>query len=764
MYLPQLEEENSTRRIISTFGGYNHNTVIAENEFYEMTNMTSDHYPALAVREKRGIVTRISSGSLPYLLWHDGMITLGRITTGLRVTLYTEDGTSRFHDFALEADDVARLTGDCLHPVIMGNYLVIVPTGAFTRKEDPPSAMYLNLGELRDVPDQSQRTDHGYVEQKNRCTFAAKQARYAVNLYLCDREGEPLNIMADGGVEPTNAVAREGYWLYRHDGKPYLREYNAEKGIWEKSEAETFIGIYVTRYDGDDYVATDELGAFAAGDSVEITGGVKWDSIDWDQHFEYAQTDNYGSYLFQSRAEGEENKMLSAEAASKCYADIAGKHVITGVARKALGDKSTHNVIIVPGIMGYPEMDWMNYDGTIPSTVWVGTMVWESVTETVKGEDGTDKTVTRDVKHKITVNVVTNKNYDVIEDLALVMRQPVLDHVVAFENRLWGCRYGKNADGETVNEIYATKLGDFSRWFTYVDGGVEDNSWSASVGRAGEWTGATVYNGRLYFFKSDCIYAIYGSSPSTWGYSELPGHGVQSGCHRSLCVLDGVLLYKSPVGVVAFDGSGTTLLSGALGFGTYADAHAGTFRGKYYVSMRDMAKYPLRTTSIVQYDLFVYDTRRGLWHREDEGQARGFLTHDDALYFWDDPKGYHAAGSYVCALGNASRFGNSTAGSEGDIDWSVETGVIGLDDPDKKYISRLSVRMELELGARVRISIQYDSRGDFECVFSTESDRLRTVTVPIKPRRCDHLRMRIEGFGAAKIYSITKTIEQGSDF
>lgn len=118
----------------------------------------------------------------------------------------------------------------------------------------------------------------------------------------------------------------------------------------------------------------------------------------------------------------------------------------------------------------------------------------------------------------------------------------------------------------------------------------------------------------------------------------------------------------------------------------------------------------------------------------------------------------------MCTLGDAEKFGNSSPGSEGDIDWSVETGVIGLDDPDKKYISRLSVRMELELGARVRISIQYDSRGDFECVFSTESDRLRTVTVPIKPRRCDHLRMRIEGFGAAKIYSITKTIEQGSDF
>jgi hypothetical protein len=40
---------------------------------------------------------------------------------------------------------------------------------------------------------------------------------------------------------------------------------------------------------------------------------------------------------------------------------------------------------------------------------------------------------------------------------------------------------------------------------------------------------------------------------------------------------------------------------------------------------------------------------------------------------------------------------------------------------------------------------------------------LKTFSVPIKPKRCDHLRLRIDGEGNAKIFSITKTIEQGSD-
>ena len=40
---------------------------------------------------------------------------------------------------------------------------------------------------------------------------------------------------------------------------------------------------------------------------------------------------------------------------------------------------------------------------------------------------------------------------------------------------------------------------------------------------------------------------------------------------------------------------------------------------------------------------------------------------------------------------------------------------------------------------------------------------MRSFSVPIRPKRCDSLQLRIEGEGVAKIYAITKTIEQGSE-
>ena len=40
---------------------------------------------------------------------------------------------------------------------------------------------------------------------------------------------------------------------------------------------------------------------------------------------------------------------------------------------------------------------------------------------------------------------------------------------------------------------------------------------------------------------------------------------------------------------------------------------------------------------------------------------------------------------------------------------------------------------------------------------------LRTFAFPVRPHRCDHFRLKLTGTGGAKIYSITKTLEQGSD-
>ena len=54
MKLPKLKEIKTSRQMVDVFKGYNRNLRIGDGEFFDMKNMTSDHYPVLSPRGKRG--------------------------------------------------------------------------------------------------------------------------------------------------------------------------------------------------------------------------------------------------------------------------------------------------------------------------------------------------------------------------------------------------------------------------------------------------------------------------------------------------------------------------------------------------------------------------------------------------------------------------------------------------------------------------------------------------------------------------------------
>ena len=97
------------------------------------------------------------------------------------------------------------------------------------------------------------------------------------------------------------------------------------------------------------------------------------------------------------------------------------------------------------------------------------------------------------------------------------------------------------------------------------------------------------------------------------------------------------------------------------------------------------------------------------------------------------------------------------------VDWMVETGRIGLSLPEMKYVSRLVMRLSMELGAQVSVYAHYDSSDYWEHLHTLTGTDLRSFSIPIRPKRCDHMQLRLEGRGNVKIYSITKAIEQGGD-
>ena len=55
MIYPKLQEISTSRDIVNTFRGYNHNLKIGRGEFYDEKNMSSSYYPIMSPRGRRGL-------------------------------------------------------------------------------------------------------------------------------------------------------------------------------------------------------------------------------------------------------------------------------------------------------------------------------------------------------------------------------------------------------------------------------------------------------------------------------------------------------------------------------------------------------------------------------------------------------------------------------------------------------------------------------------------------------------------------------------
>lgn len=328
---------------------------------------------------------------------------------------------------------------------------------------------------------------------------------------------------------------------------------------------------------------------------------------------------------------------------------------------------------------------------------------------------------------------------------------PDMSYVIEAQNRLWGCKYG-TVNGKLVNEIYASALGRFDVWHKFA--GVSTDSYAASVGSDGRWTGAVNYQGYPLFFKEDRMHKVYVSASGAHRIQEYTMRGVQPGGAKSLAVVNGVLFYKARDCVCAYDGSGApTDVSEKLNLDSLSRpgttiSIAAAYRDKYYLYLQMSTPPGSR--------LLVLDTRRGAWYRENlpSGSITDFTEH---------------LGSLLCAAGGIEEIAHDNQVSEligteeGNVAWSCETGLIGYSTVEQKYVSRFNIRMSLAQDAYMDVLVQYDSDGVWHNQGRIQGVGTRTFMLPVRPRRCDHFRIRLEGSGDVRIYSFAKIFEAGSD-
>jgi hypothetical protein len=213
------------------------------------------------------------------------------------------------------------------------------------------------------------------------------------------------------------------------------------------------------------------------------------------------------------------------------------------------------------------------------------------------------------------------------------------------------------------------------------------------------------------------------------------------------------IYYKSRDGIMVYDGNMPQKVSEQLGDELYSDARAGVMGDKYYISMKD---------KLGNFVLMVYDTQNGTWWKEDGTRALDFASVEDELFYIDEDNNTLVS------------VGGSVGEDEEQICWGAEFDLYGVhynrqsnyDDPKRvrnnKYVSLFKIRAEMEPGAKLRLYMKYDNR-PWEYIGEKRGTSLKTFELPVVPKRCDHVRFKLEGCGGITIYDISRYMEVGGD-
>lgn len=742
---PMLESETTYTLNTQVFYGLNRGLSISDGEMQDMKNLCDDHYPVLSTRKGRkektwpqleGGGAHRFAGDVDAMLGTDRLI----VCQGGRVYV---DG--EVHGLTLS--DEAHMKPK--HMVSIGAYVCIWP-----------DKKYLNLTNPED-----------YGDMGTRWTAADGTEISAV---MCRMDGTDydmtqITVSQTAPQEPQD----QQLWLDTSGANHVLKQYSTIYQEWVQV-ATTFIKIQAEgigkNIRKDDAVF---LSGVRMAEDTGLTTSAKeittlsFTSEDFSLYSSF-HTTHYGgqNYVSTTATVSTMTKVISVtgiqDGAKVTKAEV---HVTTGTsmygARKLTLNgnalQSGRENVVPVEVSGNGEVSlkftFQSNNSANVSGDHGGSMSFTGIRLVLTCEGASGAASGADDKQLEALNTSNTvygcgENYIIVAgllhgavklDARLVMelRIPDLDYVCESNNRLWGCSYDR-LDGTLTNEIRACALGDFRNWYKFA--GISTDSYAVSVGSDGKFTGAFSYQGTPVMFKEGFLHKISGTSPSNFALNTMKCRGVQDGSWRSLAMVNEMLMYKARGDVMVYDGSTPYSVSDKLGSERYYEGCAGAWRDKYYLNVRDEQS---------AWSMLVYDTKRGLWHREDEASVRHMAS---------------VSGELILAVGTDEGTELVTVGAEEEpVEWSATFGTFGFEYEEQKYLSRFNIRAQMSAGSRMRMEIMYDSSGEWIKAGETRCPALKTVLLPIIPRRCDHCQVRLSGTGTVRIYSIARVLRKGRD-
>lgn len=747
MYLASLKQKYKTKEMVTTFQGYCHRDVISDGQWFDMTNMSARKYPAITTRPNRQIVSKVNGeavSNVAAMVDMDGLVWLGKdgsLHAGGNVlpNFYTYTEAERqmvpmggylivFPDKVWANAVKLRMGGEMVEDVDYGKL-----EAHWEQGDDAPAATISEPNAIWMSPCQEDGSfwdympsDYEVVEAlpgianpKRPKLILTTSYPYKKYEYVSGRPAYSLTgyydgyvVSADKPLDPADGML----WMNTGVNPPVLQKWMAYTRMW------TIVPCYIRLHRPAGGV--DAFTGIGAGDAVTLS---------------------IPPVLFST----EKDDLGTAVDPYKYYGNPYSTDEFY------LGHPDPVTIENVPVINAGDNWIAVKLQCKIAASVKLGSVhrqLVNTVMSAFANQGSTEVGMAEDELWPMTndelreqLNTLNYREYGFPyygQVATSVSRKiPDMDYVIESNNRLWGCFYGER-DGKMLNEIYASKLGDFKNWNCFQ--GLSTDSYAASRGSDGPWTGAITMNNYPLFFKRNCLEKVYISASGAHQIATTKMPGVQPGSWRSMQIVDGVLFYLSDTGVMVYDGSLPDHISNDFGNVRYSDGVAGKQGYNYYLSVK---------TQDGSYSLFNLDTTKGVWHREDDTRLTQTADRGDVLYMLTED-------GRLLTPGTLAELDEGEL--EGDFTWEIVSGAIGYQRAEQEYLLRLIPRIKLELGGSALVHVMFDDNGDWQRVACIENNSTHSVTIPVKTRRCDHFRIKISGIGGVTLFTIVREIEKGS--
>lgn len=266
MFAPQIQGPETSRDMVTTFGGYNHNLRIADGlptsqwgntppmEWYDEENLSTDHYPVM------------SPSLSPKKTIRPGSTNTLEPTGALGVTSFvTIDGVE--HYLYIDANGHFVMDGQYLvdtrswpddrerQYILMGTYLIVFP-----------DRMYININKLDPL-------EWGYIDairtygNASASTSSPNHKVTANNLQFtpCDLDGNAVTGYTTSDTAPANPSDGD-LWLDTSENVHIFKRYSASNAMW-LGVSDVYVLVQQAAGSGEDFPLSD---AFSEGDGINL--------------------------------------------------------------------------------------------------------------------------------------------------------------------------------------------------------------------------------------------------------------------------------------------------------------------------------------------------------------------------------------------------------------------------------------------------------------------------------------------------------------